>query len=71
MCDFQERAPAAGNLTEIEVVRPDTPPTPGGLGSEENTTTLVTLETAVKTLAIPPTLGDTCLEARADTPSTP
>ena len=71
MCDFQERAPAAGNPIEIEVVRPDTPPTPGGHGSEENTTTLGTLETAVGKLGTPPMPGDTCLEARADTPPTP
>jgi len=71
MCDTQERAPAAGNLTEIEVVRLDMPSTPGGPGSEENTTTLVTLETAIAALATPPTPGDTCLEARADTPPTP
>ena len=71
MCDFQERAPAAGNLTEIEVVRLDMPSTPGGPGSEENTTTLVTLETAGAALATPPTPGDTCLKARADTPPTP
>ena len=69
MCDFQERE--AGNPTEIEVVRPDTPPTPGGPGSKENTTTLVTLQTAVGGLATPPTQGDTCLEARAATPPTP
>jgi len=69
MGDFQERE--QGNHAEIEVVRPDTPPTPGGPGSEENTTMLVTLETAVGGLAAPPTPGDTCLEARAATPPTP
>jgi len=71
ICDFQERAPAAGNLTEIEVLRPDTPTTPGGPGSEENTATLVTLVTTVETLATPSTPGDPCLGARADTPPTP
>jgi len=69
MGDFQERE--QGNHAEIEVVRPDTPPTPGGPGSEENTTILVTLETAAGGLATPPTPGDTSLEARAVTPPTP
>jgi len=69
MGDFQERE--QGNHTEIEVVRQDTPPTPGGPGSEENTTTLVTLETALGGLATPPTPGDTSLEARAFTTPTP
>jgi len=69
MGDFQERE--QGKHAEIEVVRPDTPPTPGGPGSEENTTMLVTLDTAVGGLVTPPTPGDTCLEARAATPPTP
>ena len=69
MCDFQERE--QGHHVEIEVVRPDMPPTPGGPGSEESTTTLVTFETAVAALATPPTPGDTSLEARATTPPTP
>jgi len=69
MGDFQERG--QGNHAEIEVVRPDTPPTPGGPGSEENTTIRVTLETAVAGLATPQTPGDTSLEPRAATPPTP
>jgi len=69
MGDFQERE--EGNHVEIEVVRPDTPPTPGGPESEESTTILVTLETAVAGLATPPTPGDTSLELRAATPPTP
>ena len=69
MSDFQECG--QGNHAEIGVVRPDTPPTPGGPGSEENTTILVTLETAIAGLATLPTPGDTSLELRAATPPTP
>jgi len=69
MGDFQERD--QGNHVEIEVVRPDTPPTPGGPESEENTTIIVTLETARVDLAAPPTPGDASLELRAPTPPTP
>jgi len=69
MGDFQERE--QDNQVEIEMVRPDTPPTPGGPGSEENTTILVTLETTVEGPATPPTPGDTSLKLRAVTPPTP
>ena len=69
MCDFLERE--QGNHTEIEVVRPDTPPTPGGPGSEERPSTLVTLETSVGGLGTTPTPGDTSLEERPTTPPTP
>jgi len=69
MCDFQERK--QGHNAEIEVVRPDTPPTPGVPRSEESTTTLVTLETAVGGLATPPTPSGTSLQARAAAPPTP
>jgi len=69
MGDFQERE--QDNQVEIEMVRPDTPPTPGGPGSEENTTILVTLETTAAGPATPPTPGDTSLELRAATPPTP
>jgi len=69
MGDFQERD--QGNHVEIEVVRPDMPPTPGGPESEENTTILVTHETTIVDLATPPTPGDTSFELRAPTPPTP
>jgi len=69
MGDFQERE--QGNHVEIEVVRPATPPTPGGPESQERTTIIVTLESAIAGLATPPTPGDTSLELRAPTPPAP
>ena len=68
ICDFLERE--RGNHTEIDVVTPDTPPTPGGPGSKERTTTLVPLETSVGGLGTPPTPGDKNLEERDTTPTT-
>jgi len=72
MGEFLERE--QGNHTDIAVVRPHTPPTPGNPGSEERPTTLVTLETTVGGLGTPPTPGDTSLEAcpvTTDTAGTP
>jgi len=69
MGDFQERE--QDNHVEIQMVRQDTPPTPGGPKSEENTTIIVTLEPAITGLATPPTPVDTSLELRAPTPPTP
>jgi len=69
MGDFPE--PEQGNHVQIEVVRPDTPPTPGGPESVEHTTIIGTLEPAIVDLDTPPTPGDTSLELRAPTPPTP
>ena len=68
MGDFPERE--QGNHVQIEVVRPDTPPTPGGPESAEHTTIIGTLEPAIVDLDTPPTPGDTSLELRAPTPPT-
>ena len=69
MGDFQERDHS--NHVELEVVRPDTPPTPGGPESEENTNIIVTHNSAIVDRATPPRSGDTTLELRAPTPPTP
>jgi len=69
MGDLLERE--QDNHTEIEVVRLNTHPTPGGPGSEECPTTLVTIETSAGGLGASPTPGDTSLETRPATPPTP
>jgi len=69
MGDFQDRDQS--NHVELEVVRPDTPPMPGGPESEENTNIIVPHDTAIVDRATPPTPGDTNLELHAPTPPTP
>jgi len=69
MGEFLERE--QGNRNEIVVVRPDTPPTPGGSGSDERPATPVTLGTSVGGLGTSPTPRDTIPEERPATPHTP
>jgi len=65
---FPERE--QGNHVQIEVVRPYTPPTPGGPESAEHTAIIGTLGPAIVDLDTPPTPGDTSLELHAPTPPT-